>query len=85
MQYRIPQRYYDDHVECDCDAPAILKATKQNYYISAEETSALAELRSRALFYAEPYIDADSPSLRGIVASARATLKVIGSQARGTK
>lgn len=82
LKYRIPQRYYDDHVDCDCEAPAIIKATKQHYWISAEETEGLAELRSRAAFYAEPHIDADSPYLRGLVASARATLKVIGTEAR---
>tara|TARA_R100000231_G_scaffold131092_1_gene102991 strand:- start:42 stop:413 length:372 start_codon:yes stop_codon:yes gene_type:complete len=79
--YRIPKVYYQDHVECGCEAPAIIKATKQHFFISAEETEELAELRSRAAFYAEPYIDADSLYLWGLVASARATLKVIGTEA----
>ena len=76
--YRIPKRYYNDHVECDCEAPEILKETKQHYFISAEETRELLELRSRALFYISegPYMD--WPVVSGIVASARATIKVIG-------
>jgi len=78
--YRITRRYYQDHVDCCCEAPAIIKSTKQHLFISAEETEGLAELRSRAAFYAEPNIDADSPYLRGLVASARATLKVIGAK-----
>jgi len=78
--YKITKRYYDDHVECDCEAPAIIKSTKRHYFISAEETDEMAEFRSRCAFYAEPNIDADSPHLLGIVSSARATLKVIGEQ-----
>lgn len=75
--YRIPKRYYNDHVECDCEAPEILEETKTHYIISAEETPELLELRSRALFYVDegPYM---TNNCFGIVASARATIKVIG-------
>lgn len=76
--FRIPKRYYNDHVDCDCEAPAIIKTTKQHYWIRAEETPEMAEFRSRAAFYAEPHIDPDSPYLWGLVVSARATIKVIG-------
>jgi hypothetical protein len=74
--YRIPKRYYIDHVECDCEAPEILEETKTHYIISAEETPELLELRSRALFYVSegPYMN----GCAGIVASAKATIKVIG-------
>lgn len=74
--YRIPKRYYIDHVECDCEAPEILEETKTHYIISAEETPELLELRSRALFYISegPYMT----NCSGIVASAKATIKVIG-------
>jgi len=74
--YKIPKRYYIDHVECDCEAPEILKETKSHFIISAEETPELLELRSRALFYI-----AEGPYMygcAGIVASAKATIKVIG-------
>ena len=77
--YRIPKRYYDDHVECDCEAPPILKKSKQHYWISAEETPALQELRSRAEMYADTtFPDYWENGCRGIVLSAKATLKIIG-------
>jgi hypothetical protein len=84
--YRIPKRYYIDHVECDCEAPEILKETKTHYIISAEETPELLELRSRATHYAED-IGGDyyANGCGGIVASARATLKVIGIDAAQSK
>lgn len=76
--YRIPKHYYRDHVECDCEAPEIIRETKAHYFISADETPELAELRSRATFYAEDIGGDYWESCRGIVISARATLKVIG-------
>jgi hypothetical protein len=80
--YRIPKVYYQDHVDCDCEAPAIIKATKQHFFISTEETEELAELRSRAHYYVEMgALGAFDGGFAGIVASARATLKVIGTEA----
>jgi hypothetical protein len=80
--YKIPKRYYIDHVDCDCEAPAIIRETKTHYFISAEENEALAELRSRATDYAEDVGgDYYANGCGGIVASARATLKVIGKNA----
>mgnify|MGYP003108827686 FL=1 len=77
--YRIPKVYYQDHVDCDCEAPAIIKATKQHFFISTEETEELAELRSRAQYYVDMgALGAFDGGCNGIVASARATLKVIG-------
>jgi hypothetical protein len=75
--YKIPKRYYIDHVECDCEAPEIIRETKAHYFISADETPELAELRDRATLYAEENDDYWK-NCRGIVLSARATLKVIG-------
>lgn len=80
--YRIPKRYYQDHVECGCEAPAIVKTTKQHFFISTEETEELSELRSRASYYVDMgalggFVD----GYNGLVASARATLKVIGTRA----
>ncbi len=76
--YKIPKVYYRDHVECDCEAPEIIRETKAHYFISADETPELAELRSRATFYADDICGDYWESCRGIVISARATLKVIG-------
>ncbi|MEL0003970.1 MAG: hypothetical protein VW620_13230 [Rhodospirillales bacterium] len=76
--YRIPKCYYIDHEECGCEAPEVVKATKQHYWISAEDCPELYEFRSRAHFYATGGIDAETPYLSGLVASAKATIKVIG-------
>ena len=73
MRYRIPKRYYID-IDCDCEAPKVLHQTKQHYWISAEETDDMAEFRSRCIFYAEGWVD----GCHEIIASAKATLKVIG-------
>lgn len=77
--YKIPKRYYTDHVECDCEAPKVLSETKSHFIISAEETSELAELRSRAVLYAED-VGGDywKNGYGGIVTSAKATIKIIG-------
>ena len=80
--YRIPKRYYQDHVDCDCEAPAIIKATKQHFFISTDEPEELAELRSRAQYYVDMgALGAFDFGGSGLVASARATLKVIGTEA----
>ena len=82
-EYNIPKRYYTDHVECDCEAPEIIRETSRYYVISAEETPELAELRSRANFYVDmASMGAWDTNLFGIVSSARATLKIIGTKAR---
>ena len=84
--YRIPKRYYQDHVDCDCEAPAIIKATKQHFFISTEETEELAELRSRAQHYVDMgAMGAFDPGFSGLVASARATLKIIGKDTAQSK
>jgi hypothetical protein len=84
--YRIPKRYYIDHVECDCEAPPVVKETKQHYWISAEEGPDLAELRSRAQYYVDMQgAGGFGGDLNGLCASARATLKVIGDSAEQSK
>lgn len=84
--YRIPKTYYRDHVECDCEAPEIIRETKSHYFISAEETPELAELRSRAQSYADDVCgDYWRNGCSGIVMSARATLKIIGEDVAQSK
>jgi len=75
---KITKRYYDDHVDCDCEAPAIIKRTKQHYYIDATDKAGLAELIERATFYSEEG-DAGgfSAGYEGLVKSAKATLRAI--------
>ena len=81
--YRIPKVFYDDHVSVLClPAPCLVKQTKRHYWISKEETPELKELRANATWYVEMgamggFVD----GYNGLVASARATLKVIGTEA----
>jgi len=84
--YRIPKRYYIDHIECDCEAPPVIKETKQHYWISAEEGPELAELRSRAQYYVDMQgLGGFGGDLNGLCASARATLKAIGEDTQQSK
>tara|TARA_R100000149_G_C5859337_1_gene125684 strand:- start:551 stop:817 length:267 start_codon:yes stop_codon:yes gene_type:complete len=77
--YRIPKRYYQDHVDCDCVAPKIIKETKTHYIIDATENDAMTELRQRAEMYADTtFPDYWENGWQGVVLSAKATLKVIG-------
>ena len=80
--YKIPKVYYRDHVDCDCEAPDIIKETKAHYFISAEETANLAELRARAIMYADTTFPDYWENCRGVVLSAKATLKVIGASSQ---
>jgi len=72
---RIPRRFYDDHVERDLEAPAVLKATKAHYWIDAQSPH-IDELLSDADYYADSAGDMDS-HLFGLCASARATARAI--------
>ncbi len=83
--YKIPKVYYRDHIDCCCEAPEIIRETKAHYFISADETTALAELRDRATLYADDIGGDYWENCRGIVISARATLKVIGINAAQSK
>ena len=79
--YKIPKRFYDDHVQCcDLPAPAIIRETKAHYFIDVAETNEMAELRSNATFYADGLVD--EPNL---VKAARALLNVIGEDAAQSK
>ena len=79
--YKIPKRFYDDHVQCcDLPAPAIIRKTKAHYFIDVAETNEMAELRSNATFYADGLVD--HPNL---VKAAKALLNVIGENAAQSK
>ena len=75
MRLRLPPRFYDDHVSRDLPGGVEVHRTKT--YILADLTAGdLAELRDDAAYYVSEggWMDRDH---RGIVASARATLKAI--------
>ncbi len=88
---RIPKRFYDDCVNCDVeDLPPYYKETK-NYYVISKIRDEFAgcdysdlhgkqmnELISRAIYYADNTgFDLSDGYMRGIVLSARATLKAL--------
>ena len=77
--YRIPKRYYQDHVDCDCIAPTVIREPKNYYIIDATENEAMTELRQRAEMYADTtFPDYWEHGWQGVVLSAKATLRVIG-------
>ena len=75
---RIPKRFFDDHAERDLDTPAIIRETKNHYYIRSDDPF-VDELRDDAEFYAAEH----GPDLLppGLKASARATLTALGDAA----
>ena len=71
---KIPQRFYDDHVERDLGSPKIVKETKSHYWIDANSEH-LDELLSDADHYS---YTVDWPSyMFGICRSAAATADAI--------
>ena len=70
---KIPQRFYDDHVERDLPAPDVVRETSRHYWIDAESEH-LQELLNDAEFYASHI---DMPHLFGLCRSAAATAGAI--------
>jgi len=83
MLIRIPKVYYDDHIQCECEAPPVVRETKKHYYISGEEVrhsqepemSTLDDLYSRAKYY-EDQLSFD-PDYWGLCRSAKHTVIAI--------
>ena len=75
MKYKIPPRFYFDHLARECgNSGKIVRSTK-NYLIVDLDDIALSDLLDDANYYAE---NGDmSADLRGITLSARATIKAI--------
>jgi len=76
---KITKCFYQDHVERDLPAPAIVRETKRHYFIDANSEH-LDELLADAEFYADPfnYSHAEFGSwLAALVRSARATERAI--------
>ena len=74
--YKIPPRFYLDHVARDCgNSGKVVRSTK-NYLIVELDSKALDDLLTDALYYVE-CADTFDPPIPGLIASARATLKRI--------
>lgn len=71
---KTPRLFWEDCVNCDCDVPSAVKKTKSHVWI--EEDDAISELIDRATMYAD-HRNGYWDESRGLVLSARATLKSI--------
>jgi hypothetical protein len=74
--YKIPTRFYLDHLARDCGNSGKIVKQKSNYLIVELDALALDDLISDALYYIE-CADTFDPPMTGLIASARATLKAI--------
>ena len=74
--YRIPPRFYLDHLARDCGNSGKIIKQCAAYLIVELDTVALDDLTSDALYYIE-CADNFDPPMTGLIASARATLKAI--------
>jgi len=75
---KIPRLFWEDSVNCDCDVSPAIKMTKSHVWI--REDGAIQELIDRAEMYAD-HRHGYWNSCRGLVLSARATLKAINEAA----
>lgn len=72
MLIKIPKRFYDDHKERDLPSPAIVKRTKNNYWIDTVD-GALPDLVADAKFY----MHRDGPDYAALRTAARWLLQAI--------
>ena len=77
---RIPQKFYDDCIECANIVPKIIRKTQQHYFIH-EDDKLIHDLLSRAEFYADPWGPEGEAAL---IASAKATVRAIRSNEKWT-
>ena len=75
--YKIPPRFYLDHVARGCGESGKIVHSTKNYLIVELDDQALDDLLSDALYYIE-CADTFDPPLTGLISSARATVKKIG-------
>ena len=75
---KLPRRFWDDHYERCCAHPGLreeVKTSKREVTVCLDG-EALANLKSDADYYSDPTgFDTSDPWMRGLIASARATLK----------
>lgn len=76
MQYRLPPRFIEDVIDRELLPPDVIVRQTQSYVIAELDEAQLAELRKDAEFYVSQSAYWDE-SVRGLVASARATLRAI--------
>ena len=79
MQYKIPPRFYFDHLSRECGKSGKIVRSTKNYLIVELDDIALNDLLSDASYYSESG-DISDPSIRGLITSARATIKALNKE-----
>ena len=74
--YKIPPRFYLDHVARDCGKSGKVVRNTKNYLIVELDSVALDDLLTDALYYVE-CADTFDPPIPGLISSARATINAI--------
>lgn len=76
----VPQRFYDDAWDAACDVPPKVKVLSRTYRIEGTPEQ-WSELLSRADYYSfTAGLDMRDPFMRGLVSSAKATVRAIKRQ-----
>ena len=74
---RVPARFFDDHCDRDLDE-GCNEVSRNSKGVLVEFTdAAFAELLSDANYYATGFTGEDAAEIRGLIASARATVKTL--------
>lgn len=77
--YKVPAKFYRDHIGRDCGQSGKVVQRTKNYYIVELDQLAYEDLLSDCLYYIE-CADQFDPRLPGLVASAKATAKALTNQ-----
>ena len=72
--YRLPKRFYDDHIERDCLEGVFVRETKSHIYIELDSEE-YGDLLSDADYYSDA--SQFEPDMMGLVSSARATYSAL--------
>lgn len=78
----VPIRFFDDHWSRDLVPEGAIDYLGKSggKYKLAMTPAAIAELKSDADFYATGFVGEDAAEIRGLIASAKATLKALEKQ-----
>lgn len=79
MKMKLPNYFYADHRARECGASGKVISNTASYTIVELDDTALADLISDADYYAS-FMGSDFHNNRGLVLSARATIKAINNQ-----
>lgn len=78
MLYRLPPRFVEDMVDRELLPESVIVRQTKSYAIVDLDEAQLSEVRKDAEFYvSEASYFVDDPYVRGLVASARATLRAL--------